>query len=32
MATLTFRPPYTTAAGAYGPHFIASSLEFLNGA
>lgn len=29
MAALTFRPPHTTAAGAYDPHFIAPSLDFL---
>jgi len=31
MAALTFRPPHTTAAGAYDPHFDAPSLDFLTG-
>ena len=31
MAALTFRPPHVTAAGAYDPHFVVPSLEFLHG-
>lgn len=32
MAGLTFRPPHTTAAGAYDPQFKAPSLDFVSGA
>lgn len=32
IAGLNFRPPHTTAAGAYDPQFLAPSLEFLSNA